>query len=258
MPTDTRRKAAWMWKGRITRLGPNHFVVYASVFETPAASSIRYPLVSKSLSPDTESSTWSHWWGKIPDSVQKARDKVLTSCAPSDRQPKQPAVWVYLSHIVSYFYPIRICIKKSVVFSFLDPSVTLGETWSWEQDLKEWSAVATLVELCSRVSLQILQGDLIRKFNWNENIHLGSLPVSELVGRARKWPIQASQTVSVSECALELGLKSRTDTCLLCAPPGKSFTFSVPQFPHLYSREGTYHLGFLEDQVSWTHKAPRM
>lgn len=63
------------------------------------------------------------------------------------------------------FYPIKICIKERVVFSLFDPSVTIGEMWSWEQDLKEWSAVTILVELCSKVSLQIFQGDLIRYFN---------------------------------------------------------------------------------------------
>lgn len=203
MPTDTHCKAAWTWKGRITRLGPNHFAVPVSIFEMSAASPLGVPIggVSKSLSPDTEISTWSHWWGKIPDSVQKMRDKVLTRCAPSACQFKQPAVWVYLSHILSCFYPIKICVKESVVFSLLYPSVTIGETWSWEQDIKEWSAMATPVELFSKVSLQFFQGDLIRNFNWHENIYLGILPMSELMGGAKKWPIRASQTVSVSECA---------------------------------------------------------
>ncbi|XP_008832926.1 lethal(3)malignant brain tumor-like protein 4 [Nannospalax galili] len=41
-------------------------------------------------------------------------------------------------------------VKKILVFSLLVPSVATQETWSWEQYLKEWNAVAAPVELFSK------------------------------------------------------------------------------------------------------------
>lgn len=232
MPIDTHHKAAWKWKGRITRLRQNHFAVSASIFETPAASSIRHLL---EVCPRACLLTQKAQHGVIDEgrflTVHRKQGTKALLVVPLLTANLNSLQFEFIS-VTFYpvFYPIKICIKERVVFSLFDPSVTIGEMWSWEQDLKEWSAVTILVELCSKVSLQIFQGDLIRYFNWNENIHLGILPISELMGRAKKWPIKANQTVSVSECALELGLTSSTDACLLCDPQANQSLFLCLSF----------------------------